>query len=404
MAAEKTDTAAILRPTRTKTPAEPRQPGLEGQLRKFDRGVRARVRAMVRKSDRVADLVRVFPGIVHQLAEPALPQAEREAALSAIEQGRPLKQVSRLLGLPLWMRKLPPDAFDGEIPRLPDDDDFLRRIATRLPRQKRQAKTWLEAVAFANKAAGPEFALWVAERPEIVPSDMTAEQALRVLAAYAAVCNEGSSPAQRLAAIRWRPEMATDSALCGAMTWLNRARLVTFLRDRKLAPWLSPGKANGYTFEPLLTVDDFLLEAQLMHNCVDQYAVQVCTDRCRLFSVRHDGARVATVEVARHPKEPTVFTITQLKGPSNIPAPLPVWQAAYGWLSKQERLTSVPSLYNALPRGQARVWSDLFRGYRRNRQGAPWWPATPTSNALSQLDMEVKRVAQNAHVVSWLFR
>lgn len=403
MTSKTAGTGSISRPNSLWTvPQKP--PGLESQLRRFDPHVRRRVRGIVRSCERVSDLVTVFPAAVHRLAEPGFCEKTRDEALRAVNAGAPLRSVAELLRLPFWLRRLPPDAFRGQIPPLPCSRDFARRIATRLPRNRRIAHAWLEAVSFALKAAGEDFALWVADRPEIIPRGMPAENALRLLAAYSSVNRYGSGQLAQLLGTRWRPEMATDSALCGAMTWFNRVRLVTLLRGRRLSPWLKPGASNGYSFEPLTTVEDFLLEAQLMHNCVDQYAALICTDRCRLFSVRQGRARVATVEVARHPKEPTVFTITQLKGPSNVPAPLSVWQAAYGWLASQEQLMSVPSLYNTLPRGQPRVWSALFDDYRAKHDGAPWWPSTPTANALTLLDTELKMVAKQANVVSWLFR
>lgn len=404
MTAKTAGSSTISTPSGVWSAAPHKMPGLESQLRRFDPQLRRRVRSMVRQHDRVADLVNAFPAAVHRLAEPSLTEQRRNEALQAIQSGSPLRSVAEALRLPFWLRRLPPDAFRGEIPPLPCSRDFNRKISTRLPRHRRMAHPWLEAVSFSLRAAGEDFALWVADRTEIIPRGMSAENALRVLAAYASVNRHGSGQLAQLLGTRWRSEMATDSALCGAMTWLNRVRLVTILRGKQLSPWLKPGTCNGYEFEPITTVEDFLLEAQLMHNCVDQYATLVCTDRCRLFSVRQGRSRVATVEVARHPKEPTVFTITQLKGPSNVPAPLSVWQAAYGWLASQDQLMSVPSLYSTAPRGQPRVWSALFDDYRAKHNGAPWWPLTPTANTMTLLDTELKMVAKQANVVSWLFR
>lgn len=404
MPGDKTSTTPSHKLTSAAKGPVPALPSLEAHLRRFDPQVRRKVRALVRQSSRVGDLVRVFPAAVHRLAQSELPQQDRTAALNAIDRGVALKNVARLLDLPLWLRKLPPDAFRGDIPALPDSPYFTRQIASRLPRSRRASNLWVDATSFAARAGGDAFAIWVAERPELLTSDLPAKDTLRVLAAYAAISSGGETPGDRLIGARWRPEMSTDSALCGAMTWFNRVRLMTLLKNRKLDPWLSSGEARDHTFTALTTVEELLLEAQLMHNCVDQYASLLCTDRCRLFCAKHDGARVATVEIARHPKEPSVFTITQLKGPSNVPAPLPVWQAAYAWLAEQDRLTRVPSLYNTFPRGQIRVWNELFADYRKRFDGAPWWPATPTTQALSALDGELKLLARNANVISWLFR
>ncbi|MEM7773971.1 MAG: PcfJ domain-containing protein [Pseudomonadota bacterium] len=404
MTTDKDGGYAIARSGESRSATERKAPGLESHLRRFDPDFRRRVRAMSRSSERVADLVKVFPAAIHRLADPDLSQHRRANALAAVNRGVPLKAVAELLELPVWLRRLPPDAFRGDIPSFPASTDFSRRIATRLPRRRRVSRTWLEATAFAVQAAGEDFALWVAERPEIIPAGLPVQNALRVLALYAAAHRDGPGEASRLLGARWRPELGTDRALCAAMSWFNRVRLVTLLKGRRLDPWLRPATVNGIRFEPLTTVEELLLEAQLMNNCVDQYATPLCTDRCRLFSVRRDSTRIATVEVARHPKEPAVLTITQLKGPSNVPAPVTIWQAAYGWLAQQDQLMSAPSLYSTLPRGQSRVWTNLFSTYRNRRGGAPWWPTSPSMQALSALDSELKQVAREASVVSWLFR
>ena len=57
-----------------------------------------------------------------------------------------------------------------------------------------------------------------------------------------------------------------------------------------------------------------------MQNCADQYADRLSRDKCRLFSIRRRGVRVATLEIGPHPREAGVLAISQLKARHNMPA------------------------------------------------------------------------------------
>ncbi len=104
----------LLRP-----PAEPRRtpatPPLsderESYAGRFAYPARREVRRLMRSSARLADLAVVFPGAMYALATRRGTQEARDAALALIEEGAALKTVARTLELPLWLRRLPPEAF-----------------------------------------------------------------------------------------------------------------------------------------------------------------------------------------------------------------------------------------------------------------------------------------------------
>ena len=81
-----------------------------------------------------------------------------------------------------------------------------------------------------------------------------------------------------------------------------------------------------------------------MQNCADQYADGLSRDKCRLFSVRCEGRRLATLEIGPHPRETGVLAIAQLKGRHNMPAAIEVWQAAHAWMSGQRGLKRLPQM------------------------------------------------------------
>ena len=95
---------------RSPAPA-PAEQGLvnEQQVQRFAPPVRREIRRLIRSYPRVADLIETFPGLLYALAVRHGPPSPRLSALHAVETGAPLKAVARTLGLPMWLRKLPPE-------------------------------------------------------------------------------------------------------------------------------------------------------------------------------------------------------------------------------------------------------------------------------------------------------
>ncbi|MEO0670448.1 MAG: hypothetical protein AAFZ05_00315 [Pseudomonadota bacterium] len=385
---------------------EPEQKtSLEAELRRFDPLRRRTVRKLVRTSDRMADIVRTFPAVAHAIADPDPPNGDAiSEAAKRIESGAPLKSVSASLGLPYWLRWLPPDAFRGALPDLPDTPGFTRRIASRLPRHRRWAHPWMEHVAFANRAAGEQFALWVAERPELI-TDRAPQQSLRVLALYAWASLPEHQDRFGLVRTRWRPSISTTLTLCAAISWLNRIDLLSSLGEKPLVPWLQPGTSAGFEILPLLTAAEIMAEARAMSNCIDQYARPLASGACQLYSVRADGHPIATLEVCPHAREHGVLAINQLKGLNNEAAPAAVWRAAWGWLSQQpDRNLKVASLERPEYVKNAELWRELFALYHEQRPDAAWWPQSATRVMIEIMRDELRALARSAGVVSWLFR
>lgn len=378
-------------------------PELDVVIQRFHPTVRAGVRRFVYTSSRVADLATVFPGAVYALAARHGPAVRRRKALELIENGALLKEVARALELPLWLRRLPPEAFRRDLGVMAQSDAFARRIANHLPRAAGESALWLEAVLFGCKAADEYFALWLASQV-LYHDTADADQLLAALAAYAWFSGATGTLGYSLVVVPWRPEMAFDTALCAAKSWLNRVRLILQIRPGTISDsWLAAGEANGFSLEPLVDYTQILAEAQAMHNCADQYADRLARERCRLFSMRRRGQRVATVEVGAHPREPGMLTITQLKARHNMPASSEVWQAAYSWLAAQKDLRRMPALVLQERPLNAEVWESLMLPYRLARRGAPWMPETLSVASFSALDAGLAELARRGGVSSWLF-
>jgi hypothetical protein len=377
---------------------------LEALVRRFDVSRRSAIRKLVYSSSRLADLAVVFPGAIFALASRRGPRVRRLQATDLVERGAALKEVAAALDIPLWMRRLPPEAFAGTVGPMPASELFTRRIASRLPSTATESAFWLQSVSFASSAADDYFALWLAAQP-IFFDPGEPERLFGLLAAYAWHSNAEQSPAHALIGVPWRPEMALDTAICAAKSWLNRIRLVLQLREGSITDtWLEPGQVNALTFRPLNEQSEILAEARVMQNCADQYADRIARDKCRLFSVRRRGVRVATLEVGPHHRESGILTIVQLKARHNVPAPIEVWQAAHTWLGQQNHLKrpSPPSVPDRPL--DAVAWTNLMTPYRTSKQGAAcWMPQPPTRASFAALEADIAELARRAGITSWLF-
>lgn len=397
----------VPRKTERKPAATRRTPPLTSQqedvVLQFAPHARRGLRKLIRENKRYFDLATVFPAAAYALATPYRPASQRKAVARMVVEGSPLKHVAKALDLPMWLRRLPANAFTGDLLGVPGSESFSRRIANRIPTGRDATSFWLEAVCFNANAAGEDFALWVAtKRIHAKPGE--AQLLFATLAAYAWHSRNANNRANSLIAVPWHPEIAFDTALCAAKSWLNRLRLVMQLEKGAIDdPWMEAGEVNGFTFTPLLDHVDLLGEARAMQNCSDQYASPLARDRCRLFSITRRGLHVATMEIAPHPRETGILTIMQLKGRHNMPASLAIWQAAHAWLARQAGLKRVTTkVTKDLPLNKA-TWDALINDYRKQKNGAPWLPDDPASVAFQKLESALADLARRAGVRSWLF-
>ena len=204
----------------------------ESYAGRFAYPARREVRRLMRSSPRLADLAVVFPGAMYALATRRGAQEMRDAALALIEDGAALKTVARAMELPLWLRRLPPEAFQKSIAPVPATESFTRRVATRLPAAPTHSALWLDSVAFGAQACHEDFALWLADQT-IYSEPGKPEQMFGVLASYAWHSRATQTRAHGLIVVPWRPEIAFDTALCAAKSWLNRMRLTLAARPRR---------------------------------------------------------------------------------------------------------------------------------------------------------------------------
>ncbi len=305
---------------------------LETQLRRFPRGYRRRLRKLARGSSRLGELMYTFPALAFVLAAGGQTSAARAKAIRLAKEGRPLPEVADAFELPLWMRRLPPEAFTGAFANVPVSEEFGRRIVNHVPAKPGLTAMWLHWVLFGAQACGESFALWLA-RQTIYQEDDAGKIPLLPLAAYAWFSEAEAGIARGLIGKPWHGNMRLGAAVEVCRDWLARV-IFDCCHDSgfKSGNWFKTQNACGYRFVPLLTPDDLKEEGERMRNCVATYIQKAASGACLIYSIQHGGQRVATMEVAPRRLGPA---IVQLRAASNAAAHNDVWNAANLWLSRQ---------------------------------------------------------------------
>lgn len=300
----------------------------------FNAGYRPGINELTACSPSLEDLADAFPALLFALATGYGDATARMRAVQMILQGAPLKDVALALGLPWWLRKLPPNAFQAPLVDLPRDNDYTLRMASLVPTEASPAPQWLRLVSEAFVAGGRDFSLWIA-RHGIALSGAMPEQRLALLMAWAWAGAAPGHLAHSVVRAPWTPDMGIKRVLEEFTVWTQRIALLEWLGSGKLVPWVPDAVHLGYTFTTLRTVEGFIAAAEALDNCLEQYADRLRSEACAVASITKGGRIVACVEIAPHANDPAMPAIVQLRGNRNRRASIDVWQAAYAWLGTQ---------------------------------------------------------------------
>jgi hypothetical protein len=304
---------------------------LERRLRRYHPRFQGAVRALALRHSRIADLAASFPALLFALAVPR-PGLDPARALAHVIDGHALAEVAAAADVPLWLRKLPPEVFARPIVRLPDGELFRRQIANHLPRSPKLAPTWLQVVADIAQLAHEPAAVWIAR--ELIREPRRVNPArLRLIGLWAWFSGQRATFGHELIERPWTPDMRIGAALAAADDWRMIVASHVNLGCRPITDiWLEADRVAGYDFLPLSSTAAITEEAEAMKNCLRTYGYNLAHNRSRLWSVRRDGERVATLKVAIGYPDP-LPNIIELKGPRNADVPPDVWWAARQWLN-----------------------------------------------------------------------
>lgn len=349
--------------------AKPRRSSVrEKRLQRFPETHRKGVASLTRSSPRLEDLADSFPALLFALASNYATPDARTTACQMVEDGASLRDVSKALGLPYWLRRLPAGAFSSPLPPLPMGADFAKRIAPHVPERTLEAGQWLQRIAFANDACDSDFALWLARQGRF-PFRRQAPGPLALLASWAWHSRHGRKTyAGSFLRTRWDARLSLKRAYDEARSWQRRLDLSIILAGGLTDTWFEPASIDGYDFVPLTTIDDFLNESEVMGNCLDQYAMPMSTGSVRVFSIRKGETHVANVELAPHDDDPNMPTIEQLRGPKNTRVKFEIWRVVYAWLGGQ---TFRPLVRVCNEEARELQWQTIWGDYLGAMKGRP---------------------------------
>ncbi|MGJ4892696.1 hypothetical protein ACQR1Y_31200 [Bradyrhizobium sp. HKCCYLRH3099] len=357
----------------------------ERRLRRYSSRFQSRVRACAMRHPHLADLAVSFPALLFALAVPRR-TIDPQPAIASVIAGRSLTIAAALAALPVWLRKLPPEAFIRPIDPLPNGELFRRQIGNHLPRSPKLMPIWLQLVAEMAALAHEPAAVWIARELVRVPKMVRRERA-HLLALWIWFSGQPGCFAHGLIERPWTPDIRLDAALTAAFDWRRQVALHLNLGQRPVSDmWLDPGRIGDYEFRPLSDVSDLIGEAVAMRNCVRTYGGDIAHGRARLWSVRRRGERVATLEVGRHWRDP-LLNIFQLTGPGNAAVSRELWWAARRWLHLHDLALIDPPM---IKRGEApfdlATWRALWRPYWVAKRRIPdWLPLAPSRDAFGAL-------------------
>lgn len=305
----------------------------------------------------VEDLADTFPALLFALATGYGSVRRRQAAFEAVVTGQPLKLAAALLELPLWLRRLPAQAFAQPLPVLPQDDEFAAAAANRIPDIPREAAVWFERIVVSHRLVGRDFALWCLREPRILPPH-TSDEDMQWLLAWSWASLKPAFAGHALLRASWAPAIGWKRARDEVAIWRKRIDLVGALAGGPRDPWFADTSLSGFDIVALRSVEDFVTESTSMENCLDQYAAHLAYGRVRIFSVRREGRPIADVEVTLKPDDAMSPCVSQIRGPRNRRAPPAVWQVVHAWLAGQafRPLDTAPTSAQATREAFRRFW------------------------------------------------
>ena len=304
----------------------------------FDSLVQNDVARIAASSSAALDLAETFPGLLFAFATQYASVRQTEEALVRLENGEPLKNVATAMGLPMWLRRLPAQCFINPLVQFPDDPEFHKRMAALVPSSSETAQTWFRGLSIALDVCHPSFALWAAcwltkqHQTLGLPGN---EEQFFMLASWAWHADQKKTIGHRLLRRMWTPQISLKRAMEEVAIWRQRMVLATLLDAEAEDLWLRAGTALNYEFIPLQSADEFVIESEIMSNCLDQYADRFTRNFSRIFAIRKNGRSVANVEIGLDGQDGRMPTILQIRGPRNRRVPGELWRAVYQWLGSQ---------------------------------------------------------------------
>ncbi len=354
------------------------------QLKRFPEEHQEGLQLMAESCMKLRDLLHSFPAAAYAIVTEFGDQSDRSKAIRLIKNGQPLRLVAEALGLPYWMRKVPPEALKYNLVPFPDDLQFHRHISGTMPSDIDALANWLIWVPEAARLVDNDFAYWIAKQ-SMLSNDVGTPDNLLPLALYAWYSGKPESYAGGFIDTKWDKTMAFDGVLHLVRSWLNKIRIEVLAGTKGITnTWLKPGHAHGYDFVPLMTQADLNKEGEVLDHCVASYMNEVVQNNCRIFGIRQGDKHVATLDIRVHEIHEGIPVIEQLSAFDNEEAPPEIWRATFEWLSRQQEY-NLPDA-GSIPDPDEFIWKCLWSPYWSEKGKVPLLPEGPDRYSLQALE------------------
>jgi hypothetical protein len=350
--------------------SRPREHLIASRLQRFAWRHREAVSELAYSHSRLADLALSFPALLFALAVPRR-RFDPNPVIERIIQGASLRELAALARIPLWTRKLPPEAFLQPLPlTLPDSDLFRRQVGNHLPRWPSYAHKWLSCVSQVSTWGTDHLALWFAAKIGRPTGDQACAE-WRLLCLWAWHCEHPEAPAARFLRARWTPAMSVIEAIRAAMDWSRSVGVAVHLADEPIADmWAETAGVDGYEFVPVRTASELIEHAYSMNNCARDTADEIGINRSRVWVIRKAGHYISMLELFMIYRRPAP-QLRQIHGSSNSKVSKDQWLAALRWHREYGDHRARPHREhnsNAQPN-----WMAMWRPYWLAKGRIPAW-------------------------------
>jgi hypothetical protein len=341
-------------------------------LETYPKRHRTAIKAVAAADTRFADLALSFPALLFVLAVPhrGVDCAQLRVMVQA---GVPLKALAQAAGLPLWLRKLPPQAFEEPIGRLPIDPLVVRQLGNFLPKRARHAARWLRCVSVAADFGTDGFALWMARLAHGERMRFE-DDSLKALSLWAWFAERPDTELGKLCRKSFHLRMTLKGAAHEANEWCSRANMHLNLKYVLLPNRFRAATVDGFDFVPLDTAERIADEATRMGNCIMGYGYDITELGVELWSARKDGCSVATISISPF-YDDGFARISQIKAPENKKASREVALAARRWFNLHDLVDVSREVAKIERSHQLKAWQALLKPYWLAKKRSPVWPA-----------------------------
>jgi PcfJ-like protein len=257
----------------------------------------------VATSPRFLQLTAVFPVLAVAILRGGR-NLDRLQALHLVEIGAPLRRIADLMDVPMVLRKVKPGvahwAFGMEETLAQNPGLIDAYMPQSLPRMR----VWLKAVRFALSVSS-DFGEFIAKHAtEVGATAVEASIWIEDAADWVRACLPAPGPPPRpgteFITRRFSPDMSVKTVTALTHEWHEAvANNMTGPSYEFPEPWAQPGKMGDYEIMPITNSGDLCREGNAMHHCAGTYGESVREGRCYIYSLRKDGARLATVELVQ---------------------------------------------------------------------------------------------------------